>query len=390
MNGASAKFDFPHVVLFRDPPEDRRLSMDRFADGLERALASSTRIDITNRTVNESRLGRRLGLAAPAGYVTRLVHYPLAAARVSADIYHIVDQGYAHVAAFLPRGRTVATCHDLMLLRAEEGVAGFRGRRSSVIRYRWSTGFLGRIARVACDSTATRSDVIRLCGVPDHRIRVIPPGVEYHFRPVPDAERTSLRSTIPGAHKYIVLHASTGHPYKNSAQTVRVVHGLSAAGFDACLVRVGRSLGREEMALARELNVEDRIIQLGIVSDSRLVEVYNAADVLLFPSHYEGFGWPPLEAMACGTPVVVSSAPSLVEIVGDAGLIAPATDTKALVDAVRAILESVALRTDLQKKGIVRAAGYSWEKTAAAYEDIYMEVLADLEPTHEEVPACAE
>jgi len=152
---------------------------------------------------------------------------------------------------------------------------------------------------------------------------------------------------------------------------------------------VGRSLGSEEASLVRELNVKDRIIELGIVSDVRLVEIYNTAGVLLFPSHYEGFGWPPLEAMACGTPVVVSSAPSLVEVVGDAGLMAAATDTRGLVAAVAAILESVALRRELREKGLVRAAGYSWERTAAAYEDIYLEVLSDLERTTEEVRACA-
>jgi glycosyltransferase involved in cell wall biosynthesis len=354
--------------------------MERFADGLEAASADSNRIRITGRTVNESRLAKRLGLAAPAGYVTRLIQYPLAAARISADIYHIVDQGYAHVAAFLPRGRTVATCHDLMLLRAEEGVAGFRGRRTSVIRYRWSTSFLQRIARVVCVSNATKADLRRLCAVPGDRIRVIPPGVDDHFRPLRDEERTLLRSTIPKVRKHIVLQISTGHRYKNTTQTLRVVHGLSSEGFDVCLVRAGRPLGREEGALARELNIAGRIIELGIVSDARLVEMYNAADVLVFPSHYEGFGWPPLEAMACGTPVVVSTAPSLLEVVGTAGLTAPASDTRALVECVRRIFDSPALRVELRERGLSRAADYSWERTAAAYEGVYMEVLADLDP----------
>jgi glycosyltransferase involved in cell wall biosynthesis len=386
-------FDFQggpiRVVLLRDVPEDRRISMERFADGLEAALVGSSRILVTSRTVNESRRARRLGLSAPAGYLTRLIRYPLAAARIRADVRHIIDQGYAHVAALLPHERTVVTCHDLMLLRAEEGGAGFRGRRTSVIRYRWSTSFLRRVARVVCVSDSTRADVMRLCGVPDERIRVVPPGIERHFRPLADAHRASLRLTIPRARTHILLHVSTGHPYKNAEQTVRILRGLSASGLDLCLVRVGRSLSREELRLARELNVHDRIIELGIVSDARLVEVYNAADVLVFPSHYEGFGWPPLEAMACGTPVVVSSAPALVEVVGDAGLIASATDTKGLVAAVAATLESVALRRKLVAKGIERAAAYSWHRTAAAYEEVYLEVFGESERTTAAVRACA-
>jgi glycosyltransferase involved in cell wall biosynthesis len=367
------------VALFRDIPEERRLSMERFADGLEVALVESDRVSAKSTTVNESRYAQRLGLSAPAGYLTRLIRYPLAAGRVGADIYHVIDQGYAHVAALLPHERTVVTCHDLMLLRAQEGVAGFRGRRTSVIRYRWSTGFLPRVARVVCVSQSTRADVMRLGGVPEERIRVVPPGVERHFRSLPDPERVDLRASIPGLRRDVLLHVSTGHPYKNVEQTVRILTGLSRFRFDPCLVRVGRPLGIEERALARELRVEDRIIELGIVSDARLVEIYNAADVLLFPSHYEGFGWPPLEAMACGTPVVASSAPALVEVVGDAGLIEAPTDTRGFVVAVSAVLECAELRRELREKGLARASAYSWQNTASAYEDIYLEVLANAE-----------
>jgi glycosyltransferase involved in cell wall biosynthesis len=378
----------PEVALLRDPPEDRRLSMERFASGLETALASSKRVNVASRTVNYSSFAKQFGMAAPAGYVTRLIHYPLAAARTAADVYHVVDQGYAHVAAFLPRGRTVVTCHDLMLLRAEEGAAGFRGRRTSVIRYRWSTGFLPRVARVVCDSSSTRADVIRLCGVHEERICVVPPGVEQQFRPLPDADRVLLRSTIPKIRRHALLHVSTGHPYKNTEQTIRVLHGLCASGFDACLVRVGRSLGSEEVSLARDLNVEDRIIELGIVPDTRLVEVYNAADVLLFPSHYEGFGWPPLEAMACGTPVVASAAPSVVELVNGAALVEEATDTCGFVTAVTAVLESVELRRKLREKGLTRATAFSWRNTASAYEDIYLEVFANADQASRKLRHC--
>jgi len=194
---------------------------------------------------------------------------------------------------------------------------------------------------------------------------------------------------IPGIRTHVLLHVSTGHLYKNVEETVRVLHRLHDAGFDTSLVRVGRSLTAEQTSLARELNVDDRIVELGVVTDTRLVEIYNAADVLLFPSHYEGFGWPPLEAMACGTPVVVSSAASVVEIVRNAGLIARATDTDGLVSAVASILESAALRAELRERGLARASAYSWERTASAYEDVYLKVLAEARRTHERLGACA-
>src|SRR5436190_19240094 len=93
------------AVLFRGIPEERRLSMERFADGLVVALGESDRVRAKSTTVNESRYAQRLRLSAPAGYLTRLIRYPLAARRVAADIYHVIDQGYAHVAALLPHER---------------------------------------------------------------------------------------------------------------------------------------------------------------------------------------------------------------------------------------------------------------------------------------------
>src|SRR5438045_197086 len=141
-----------NIALLRDIPEERRRSMERFADGLLRAFDSSTRVKVAGRTVSRPVAGRRLGLEDIAARVTRFVYYPIVAAQVSADVYHVVDQAYADVAAFLPPQRTVATCHDLMLLRAEDGDLGFRGRRPTVLRYRWSTSFLRRMARVVCVS----------------------------------------------------------------------------------------------------------------------------------------------------------------------------------------------------------------------------------------------
>ena len=107
------------------------------------------------------------------------------------------------------------------------------------------------------------------------------------------------------------------------------------------------------------------------MSDDRLVELYNAADVLLFPSFYEGFGWPPLEAMACGTPVVVSDAPSLAEVVGGAGLAAPARDVSALVAAVRSIVETPELAETLRRRGIERAAQFTWRRTIDGFAQAY-------------------
>ncbi len=351
--------------------------MERFADELERGFAGHSAVRMAATAVRPSPLAVSSRLRRLDSYLARFVRYPLAAWRRVADIYHIADHGYAHLAALLPRGRTVITCHDLMLLRADDGEAGFRGRRLSVARFRWSTSYLKRAARVVCDSHATKGDVIRLRGVPEGRVAVVPLGVDRRFRFLGEEAVSRLKAGIPALGRYAVLHVSTGDPYKNVPGTLQVLAALRQSGIDVVLVRVGKPLNQGERALAHRLRVAGAIIDCGRVSDERLVELYNAADVLLFPSYYEGFGWPPLEAMACGTPVVTSDCRALAEVVGDAGLMAPPEDTHALAAAVRSVLESGELAMRLRRLGLERAARYTWERTVSEYARVYAAVAEE-------------
>jgi glycosyltransferase involved in cell wall biosynthesis len=377
MRAAMARLNRLNVLLLRDVPEERRLSMERFADGLEQSLPYIPRVSVRATALHESRIAAKVGLRHLDSYACRFVRYPVAARLHRADIYHIIDQGYGHLAALLPRRRTVITCHDLMLLRAAEGDAGFTPRFRSVTRFRWSTSFLRSVAHVVCVSESTRDDVIRLAGVQPVRTTVIPPGVEARFRPLGKVERSVVAAEIAGSADHVVLHVSTGHPYKNVPGTLRVVSEAKKTGLRIVLARVGAPLREDDWNLARKLGVAGDVIELGRVSDERLIELYNAADVLLFPSHLEGFGLPVLEAMACGTPVVSSSAPSLVSIAGDAALVAPATDVESLAGAVVSILSSPSLAENLRSRGFRRAAQFTWQRAASDYVSVYDRVLKE-------------
>lgn len=363
------------VLLLRDMAEERRFSMERFADELGAALARDPRLAIRTTAIGPSPLSRVPLVGRADTYLARYVRYPLHARGHGASVYHLIDQGYGHVAALLPLRRTVVTCHDLMLLRAAEGGAGFKPRRRSVVRFRWSTGFLRKVGHVACVSEATRRDAIRLLGVEPSRTSVVPPGVDQRFRPLKREDREVRAREVGGNRTHAILQVATGNPYKNIAGALRVTRKLLDIGHDVALLRVGPPLDGDDLQLARELRLDDAIVECGRVSDERLVELYNASDCLLFPSFWEGFGWPPLEAMACGTPVVVSSAPSLVEIVGDSGLIAPATDIDALSRAVASILSSSDRAKDLAERGVKQASRFRWERAAAAYTEIYERLL---------------
>ena len=121
----------------------------------------------------------------------------------------------------------------------------------------------------------------------------------------------------------------------------------------------------------------DSVVEEGRVDDERLVELYNAAELLLFPSFHEGFGWPPLEAMACGTPVVVAEIPALRETAGDAALYAAPADDERLAEQAAQVLGDPALAERLSAAGLERAGLFSWERCAAAYAELYRAAAAD-------------
>ena len=165
---------------------------------------------------------------------------------------------------------------------------------------------------------------------------------------------------------------SSGAPYKNDAAVLRTAAGL---GDEVTLLRVGPELAPEHALLARTLGLGGRVVEAGqLHPDRRLAELYGVADVLLFPSHAEGFGWPPVEAMACGTPVVTSDLPALREVAAGAALHAGAGDVAGLTAAVDAVLGNPARAAEMRELGLRRAAQFTWARTLAGYESVYESV----------------
>lgn len=368
-----------YVLLVRNIPEYSSRSMERFPDELARQLRQRGNIRINETTIRASRLARN-----PWGHLldrqsSLLVRYPAHVRRQSADIFHIVDHSNAHLIRSIRPGRAVVTCHDLVLLHAEQEDIGFRGSRLTVRKFRWATSFLRQAGLVACDSKATADDVVDLIGVDSSRVRVIPLGVSEAFTRRPGEEwRETRRRLDPSGTRKILMHVSTGGGYKNVGGTLQVLAALRARGVDAMLVRVGGPLGPRDLALARELGLVDRIREFHGITDEELADLYSAADVLLFPSLWEGFGWPPLEALACGTPsVVASECRSVVDLLGDSALAAPGIDVAALSAAVQRIVANPSLRRDLVERGRPRVRALTWERTAEAYERAYEDLAVE-------------
>ena len=223
---------------------------------------------------------------------------------------------------------------------------------------------------MVCTTEFVRSDVVATKGVDPARTEVVPLGVGERFRPLAAGDRERLRAEL-GLRGPVVLQVSSGAPYKNEAAVLRTAAGL---GEGVTLLRAGPPLEPEHEALARALGLEGRLVRAGLHTDARLAELYGVADVLLFPSHAEGFGWPPVEAMACGTPVVTSDLPVLREVAAGAALHAGPDDVAGLTAAVAAVLGNPERAAEMRELGLRRAAEFTWERTLAGYQRVYESV----------------
>jgi glycosyltransferase involved in cell wall biosynthesis len=227
-------------------------------------------------------------------------------------------------------------------------------------------------AHVIAGSEFTRADLIDAYDLPPEKVTVTPYAADPIYRPMDrDAARQAVRDRF-GLRGPFVLAVGVLQPRKNLPRLIRAF-GRIAKQVPHALALVGKpGWAHEELQqTATASGLGSRLKFTGYVPDADLPVLYNAADLFAYPSLYEGFGLPPLEAMACGTPVVTSNVTSLPEVVADAALAVDPTDEAALSEALLQGLTDEALRTRLRAAGFERAAGFSWERTAELTLEVY-------------------
>lgn len=240
---------------------------------------------------------------------------------------------------------------------------------------RWGAGFSARSARrVIAISESTKQDIVRFLGVPESKVDVVACGVDEDFRPMESAEKVDVLRSRRHLPPKMLLFVGTLEPRKNLTTLLRS-YALLKQRFEPPPLVIGGPTGwrhEEIFSLAQELDLQDDVLFPGFIPREELPLWYNAASAFVYPSLYEGFGLPPLEAMACGTPVVASNASSLPEVVGDAGLLVEPTDAEELAQAMQRVLSDDDLRDSLRRKGLERAKKFSWPRaareTARAYD----------------------
>ena len=346
-------------------------SMDRYGQQLAGVLRTG-RLHVDLSALSADRFGRPpawSALRADAALVRRL--------RATTGLLHLTHHHLARYALALRRDQPyVVTSHDLIRWYDLTGRALHIARPHGLGRLGLHLDYvaLRRAAHVVAPSTATRTDLLRHLGLAPERVTVVPEGIDHElFRPVPPRP-------VPWPY---VLFVGSEHPRKNLAAVLRAFALLKSrpATRDLRLVKVGAAGDGEERfrdrtaALVRELGLEREVVFAGVVPDAELPGWYSGAGCLLMPSHAEGFGLPPLEAMACGTPVVVSTAGSLPEVTGGAALLVEPDDVPGLAGAVERLLHDEPLRTRLRQQGRARAGEFTWERAARETQRVYERVL---------------
>ncbi len=342
------------VLLHARPNPSRELSFPKAPN------FSHRQIPITERWLT---IGwHRAQLPLPADWFTGLV-----------DLFHSPD----FVLPPLRHALGILTVHDLaFLLRPECADARLSNYLETVV-----PRSVRRADFVIADSENTRNDVVVLLGVRPERVEVVPGGVDSHFAPVDDpAQIQAARERLGVGDSPFILSVGVLEPRKNLVTLMEAFAAARSRGKlreHKLVLAGGRGWLVEGILSHHDISpVRDNILMPGFVADDLLPAAYSSADALAFPSLYEGFGLPVLEAMACGTPVVTSNASCIPEVAEGASIMVDPLDTEALSRALVRVVEDVDLQADLRHKGFERAAQYTWTAAATRLLEVYRRVGA--------------
>ncbi len=300
------------------------------------------------------------------------VGFPRACRRLGADLAHVPYWG----SPLFPTVPTLVTVHDLIPLL----LPAYRG--SPLVRFytRLVTYSARRADAVLTDSVASQRDIVRHLRIPPERVHAVPLAVDARFHPIEDqAVLAAVRQRHALPERYF-LYLGGFDWRKNVSAVLRAFaefSGRQTADAPIHLVVAGRMPARhtdlfpDPCNLARELGIEEQVVFTSWVADEDKPALYSSALAFVFPSWYEGFGLPPLEAMACGTPVIASDRGSLPEVVGAGGLLIAPDDVTGLADAMTRLASDDALRTALREKALAQAAQFSWRKAAEETRAVY-------------------
>lgn len=308
-------------------------------------------------------------------YYERFLNHPRTVSNLEADVFHVIDHTNGHVAYWLKKSGkpVIITCHDLVqyvypeILKNQSRFPAF-----SMAAWEYSVRGITVVDRTIAVSTNTAQDITNHLNINPEKITVIPNGVESQFRPLSSEIVKNWRQQYTASPEEIcILNVGSTHQRKNIITVLKVVKAIAKRGFPVRLWKIGDDFTIEQKQFISEQTLSKHITFLGKLDREALICFYNAADVLLAPSLYEGFGLTILEAMACGTPVITSNVSSLPEVANDAAILVSPTDVETITTSILRLQQNVLSHQKLIEQGLARANIFTWKETAAQMAHIY-------------------
>jgi glycosyltransferase involved in cell wall biosynthesis len=369
------------LVLVDPSPSGANGSMSRYAELVTQSLQDlpEFRVAFDLRALKLSvprQVADRLTprLRTWANHLWLMIAGPARIRRLKPDLVHLLDGSYGYLLCGFGEIPAIATVHDLIPLLQQQGRFG-PDRSSRLARgliKRSLAGLRGCSGLIAV-STSTREDIEQVARIQDQYLWVIPNALDSIYRNTMTGHSLENR----GGHENeppLILHIGHNGQYKNRAGVLRIFAQVRKSV--ACrLLLIGPTPSASLLKLVQGLALQNDAQFVEGVDDAALRNLYQRASLLLFPSLYEGFGWPPLEAMACGCPVVCSSEGSLAEVVGDAALTAPAADEAQLAQLCVSVLQDQDLASTLRVKGLQHVSQFTVERMGRALLAVYQQIL---------------
>ncbi|MFN6571199.1 glycosyltransferase family 1 protein [Dendronalium sp. ChiSLP03b] len=371
------------VAILRRTPQVS-FSMDVYADGLVsglKAVRPTWEIVEFAPAPYPSDKKNSVWLLGLWKYYERYWRYPRMIEKQNADIFHIIDHSDGHLARWLKRKAQpkIVTCHDLINLFQPENIYS-RTPLPFVSMAAWKFAIRGmeKADRIISVSAHTAKDVINNLKIAKENITVVPDAIESIFRILPKTVVEPFRQQNGVSPETLcLLNVGSNHPRKNVFTILKVMKALKEQGLPVYFWKTGADFTPEQKIFIQTHDLQNFVAYLGKPDKEKLVQIYNAADVLIAPSLYEGFGMTILEAMACGTPVITSNVTSLPEVAGNAAILVEPLDVQAMVKAVCCLLEDSIYRQSLIEAGLARVKPFTWENTAEQIATVYETMLKE-------------
>jgi glycosyltransferase involved in cell wall biosynthesis len=368
------------ILLIGNYQLDAIQSMDIFASMLENYLTQlghQVRIIRPNPWFGKI-ISSPNSLRKWLGYIDKFVFFPaqLRQALSWADIVHICDQGNAVYVKYLGNTPHVITCHDLFPIRSGLGEfpeyrTGWTGKQFQQMVMRG----LNRAHKVACISEQTKSDVLRLSSLSKSAVSVIPMGLNYAYTPMVASEsQPRLKALGIPQNCQFILHVGANHWYKNRLGVLSIFYQLilQLQQPEFYLVMVGKPMTDEMRQFIKIHNMTQKVIELVEIDNENLRAIYSSATALLFPSLYEGFGWPIIEAQACGCPVFTSNRSPMNDVGGEAAIYIEPDQPK---ETAEEIIRNLPTLKQMKSKGFINSQKFSAEKMISEYINLYHQAI---------------